>query len=159
MWAKVKTEKMFRDMLGIKIQNEAAARDLLHNVVRVKPAKLKSQYPFEVLILLKSIATLSLFPGKVTLFMPGCLLLPGCNSEGEGRRQYARRAITMAFEIAVARRCKTLAGNIRHMNQTCVFESWVPFFQDLPTKEHFLLSITRVSLHKSLLLLKALHFC
>lgn len=40
MWAKVKTEKMFRDILGIKIQNEAAARDLLHNIVTVKPAKI-----------------------------------------------------------------------------------------------------------------------
>lgn len=103
MWAKVKTEKMFRGILGIKIQNEAAARDLLHNIVTVKPAKLKSQYPFEVLTLLKSIATLSLFPGTVTLFMPGCLLLPGCNSEGESlwAGRCARRA--MAFEVAVAR--------------------------------------------------------
>lgn len=57
MWAKVKTEKMFRDILRIKIQNEAPARDLWHNIVTVKPAKLKSQYPFEVLTLLKSIAT------------------------------------------------------------------------------------------------------
>ncbi|EOB08619.1 hypothetical protein Anapl_11868 [Anas platyrhynchos] len=73
---------MFRDILGIKIQNEAAARDLLHNIVTVKPAKLKSQYPFEVLTLLKSIATLSLFPGhnydtkilSAVLFQDGTLI-------------------------------------------------------------------------------------